>query len=271
MLLIMELREITKDQAYEVLYRNHYSLVMPRLTKVCLGVFINDEIVGAATLGWGTQPKLTINKLVPGLVTEDYYELGKFAMNEDMPKNSESQFLSLIIKWMKKNTDKLYLFTWADGIMGKPGYIYQASNFLYGGYRWSDVYLSSKGEKIHPRSARKFYDENSQMEGRHVNWLTTRYMLEKGLRHIRGRQFRYIYPLNRRAKKLLETSQFNWTTDYPKDTDLKWRDNTVKGSPQPLPGMPFIDRNVVEVNKRNVEMHSRGLGLLGLTQDDDVG
>ena len=43
-------------------------------------------------------------------------------MSEDMPRNSESQMLSQTIKWIKNNCpDIKVLFTWADGMVGKPG------------------------------------------------------------------------------------------------------------------------------------------------------
>ena len=157
----MHIQEITKELAYPLLADNHYSPVMPRLTKHYLGVFQCEELVGVLTLGWGTQPKGTINKLFPGLGTESYYEIGKMAMLEEMPRNSESQMLSLAIKWMKKNTTKDYLFTWADGMVGKAGYVYQAANFFYGGFVWSDIYIGPDGEKIHPRSSKQLLIELS--------------------------------------------------------------------------------------------------------------
>ena len=60
-------------------------------------------LVGVLTLGWGTQPKGTINKLFKGLGSEDYYEIGKMCMLEEMPRNSETQMLSKTIKWLKEN------------------------------------------------------------------------------------------------------------------------------------------------------------------------
>ena len=71
-------------------------------------------------------------------------------MLPEMPKNSESQMLSAVIKWMKINLpEKLFLYTWADGIVGKCGYVYQSANFLYGGFIWTDIYIGPDGEKIH--------------------------------------------------------------------------------------------------------------------------
>ena len=47
------------------------------MTKHFLGCYVDENLVGVLTLGWGTQPKATINKLFDGLGTEDYYEIGK--------------------------------------------------------------------------------------------------------------------------------------------------------------------------------------------------
>ena len=49
----MILKEVNKDLAYPILFRNHYSPVMPRLTKHYLGCFVGDKMEGAVTLGWG--------------------------------------------------------------------------------------------------------------------------------------------------------------------------------------------------------------------------
>ena len=68
-----------------------------------MGCFYKDELVGVLTLGWGTQPLQTIKKLFPNLVSEDYYEIGKMCMDDKMPRNSESQMISSVVRWMKKN------------------------------------------------------------------------------------------------------------------------------------------------------------------------
>ena len=109
------------------------------------------------------------NQFAVGLIncldTKDYYEIGKMCMKPEMPKNSESQMLSGVINWMKKHCpEKKFLYTWADGIMGKPGYVYQAANFLYGGFIWTQIYISDKGEKIHPRSSKRLCLENYEFD-----------------------------------------------------------------------------------------------------------
>ena len=97
------IKEIDKTIAIEFIQERHYSKVLPRLTKHWLGCFYKDELVGVLTLGWGTQPLQTIKKLFPNLKSEDYYEIGKMCMDEKMPRNSESQMISSVVRWMKQN------------------------------------------------------------------------------------------------------------------------------------------------------------------------
>ena len=76
----------------------------------------------------------TIKKMFPSLNTNDYLEIGRMCINNDFKTNTESQMLSKTMKYVKKNMPEIKLvFTWANGLLGKVGTVYQASNFLYGG------------------------------------------------------------------------------------------------------------------------------------------
>ena len=262
-----KINEISRSYATDFVQSLHYSKIMPKLTKHFLGCYLENELVGVLTLGWGTQPKATIAKLFDGLDTKDYYEIGKMCMKEEMPKNSESQMISAVVKWMKVNTpERQFLYTWADGIMGKPGYVYQAANFLYGGFIWTQIYISDKGEKIHPRSSRRLCDENVQFKldrepdffvgkkGERIYWLTQDFLDHKGISKIHGKQFRYILPLNKKARKLLKKSNVEWGLNYPKEKDLIWDKSTKEGK-KLLEGMPYIDSNMTEFNSNNVNAH----------------
>ena len=257
---------VTRKDATNFVQSRHYSKVMPKLTKHYLGCFLADDLVAVVTLGWGTQPKQTIRKLFDGLDTDDYFEIGKMCMDAKMPCNSESQMLSAVAGWIKQQCpEKQYLYTWADGIMGKPGYVYQASNFLYGGFIWTDIYISADGEKIHPRSTGTMLEENVEFKmkrdpaffaGREPRlfWLTADYLDHKDIRKIAGKQFRYILPLNKKARRHLKKSKVSWGTNYPKDNDLVWRDKSILGT-EILQDMPFINGDVTAFNSKNVNAH----------------
>jgi len=148
-------------------------------------------------------------------------------MDDAMPRNSETQMMSATIKWMKQNTPNVsYLYTWADGIVGKPGYVYQAGNFLYGGFIWSDVYVTEEGEKVHFRTIqRKMKKEMGREDTKYGPRPNDAKMGELGFSRVFGKQFRYIYPLTKKARKYLKGPQSNmdWTLPYPKDADLQWK------------------------------------------------
>jgi hypothetical protein len=255
-----EIKEIEKNLAIDFVQERHYSKVMPRLTKHWLGCYLEEELVGVVTLGWGTQPLQTIKKLFPQLKSEDYYEIGKMCMDDSMPRNSESQMLAQVVRWMKNNLpEKKFLYTWADGIVGKAGYVYQASNFYYGGFIWTDIYISPTGEKIHPRSSKELLKENAEFVGKEkLFWMTPDFMAVKGIRRIRGKQFRYIFPLNKKSKKILEEdSTVIWGRDYPKENDLLWKEQIGKGNYIFLNEKPRMDLSIVEYNKKNVNAHKK--------------
>ena len=74
--------------------------------------------------------------------------------------------------------------------------------------------------------------------------------------------FRYIYPLNKKAKKMLKKSpEIDWKIGsgiYPKDKDLKWKQMVARKKYEDLDGIPNWDLSVVEYNKKNVNAHKKG-------------
>ena len=258
-----EVKEIHKVNAIDFVQNFHYSPVMPKLTKHFLGFYLDGDLKGVLTLGWGTQPRQTINKMFPGLESKDYYEIGKMCMDEEMPRNSESQMISATIKWMKKNKpDCLFLYTMADGIMGKCGYVYQASNFYFGEKYWTQVYLMENGEKLHPRSTKELCRENAEFSGREkIFWMTRDFMKHKGIRAVVGYMFRYIYPLNKKAKYLMKNgSTLNWSLNYPKEADLQWMDVTDKHNKKYIDKPAFTFENA-KYNLKNITAHKENADL----------
>lgn len=219
-----EIKEISKNEALEMIKKYHYSNTLPKINKHYIGFYFNKQLVGVVTLGWGTRPRHTIQKLFPNLDTKDYYEIGRMCMNDDMPRNSESQMLSQLIKYIKNNyTEIKILFTWADGLLGKPGYVYQASNFLYAGENWGEMYLKD-GVKIHPRQMKMFLSPDDKR-------ITVRPTLEElneyGIQHVKGKQYKYIYFIKDRQLEVECT--YRLTRKYPKLNDLEWKIKNSNG------------------------------------------
>ena len=78
----MEIKPIHKNTAIPFIQQYHYSKILPRLTKWYLGYYEGDSLVGVITLGWGTQPLQTIQKIFykDDVITTDYFEIGKMEL-----------------------------------------------------------------------------------------------------------------------------------------------------------------------------------------------
>ena len=234
--MLINITPINKDIAISFIQLYHYSKIMPKLTKHYLGVFKDNEIIGVITLGWGTQPKQTLHKIFYNhkeiLDTKDYFEIGKMCF---IPKvnnsNIGSQIMSKLIKYCKNNLSIQFLYTLADGIMGKCGYIYQASNFIYIGKFKTSVYLDRiTGEKIHPRSAKLLLEENAKYSNKEkVFWLEHNFCEYKNIDKINGLMFRYILPLSDKGDKILKSYNEYSNLKHPKDVDLKYERRVENG------------------------------------------
>lgn len=153
------IKEISKEDALRMIRKYHYSNTLPKINKYFLGFFLDKELVGVVTLGWGTRPR-----------------------------NSESQMLSQLVKWIHRNIPGLkILFTWADGMVGKVGYVYQASNFIYAGYSDGEMYMKD-GVKIHVRQMKSFLVPGGQKDSRITVRPTMEQMKKYGILHFKGKQ-----------------------------------------------------------------------------------
>ena len=85
-------------------------------------------------------------------------------------------------------------------------------------------------------------------------------MTERGIKKIEGYMFRYIFPLNKKAQKLLKKSNMEWTRKYPKDHNLKWFDKTSR--PKFEIEQPHFTYDSVLHNARNID--GGGASLRGI-------
>lgn len=246
---------LPKSTTYAFVQKHHYSQVLPRLTKICLGCRDDTgKLAAVCTLGYGVRPVHTIAKAFPGLGVKDYYEIGKLCLRDDMPKNSESWFLSRIVKWVKSEyPDIKLIYTWADGMLGKPGYIYQAANFFYGGYIVTETYLDGDGNRVHPRSMQGISEEAGSGKRNSRALSVTESM---GYTKYWGKQFRYVYPLCdvKEWAAISSSSQFEWRRNsYPKSADCTWEIQTSSGR-ESISSFPFTSYKYGKHNKQQSSM-----------------
>jgi hypothetical protein len=84
-----------------------------------------------------------------------YIEFSRMYLIQDLPKNSESQFIGNCLKSLKKKYPTyLGVVTWADLNRGHNGIIYKASNFAFDGMSRSVKKYQGKNKKtIYERTA----------------------------------------------------------------------------------------------------------------------
>jgi len=240
---------IPYDQAVRLIKHYHYAKIMPRITRFCVGGVNKNRLVAVCTLGYGVRPLHTIRKCFPDLGVEDYLEVGRLCLSDELPRNTESFFIAGVINLIKKNYKNVkVLYSWSDGIIGKPGYVYQASNFYYGGYIWTEMYLDKNGIRVHPRTLQGISIGEKTGKFKSRSYEVAKKM---GLVKYFGKQFRYVYPMcsKKQWKKLLKTSPFKWErSGYPKTKDCVWKVQTEKGKRIDCGKPPFV--NIEHIVKR---------------------
>ena len=109
---------------------------------VCFAMFIDGELVGGSVLGKPRHEKKYKNCI----------DIRRMALLDKSPCNSESWFLSQIIKWCASNTNYNYVLSYSDKTVGHNGTIYKAANFKSIGETTPTKFVEWKGKVYHPRS-----------------------------------------------------------------------------------------------------------------------
>lgn len=130
---------------------HHYLGTFPGGTHLALGAFLGHRLVGAVTLGVGPSQ---VYRLVEGAVPTDCLALTRFCLVDELPANSESRILGLLLKSLRKETTVKFVVAYADSAQGHVGIIYQASNWLYTGVSQATPLYSFGGQA--PRHSRSF-------------------------------------------------------------------------------------------------------------------
>ena len=212
--------QVNSSKAYQFMCMYHYSHRGFKAAKINLGIFQkeNNKLVGVLQWGRAAVHNIKLSRYVKEKINiDEYLELNRFAMADSEGKNSESQAISLGIKWLKKNRpDIRLLVSYSGRIEGNYGYIYQATNWEYLGYFISDAFWEIDGQEYHNTTIayryKKFNNKNMSL----IDFLCDTY---HNVSHYDSKQFIYIIRLD---KKLTPATQIlpypKPSTDYPIQT-----------------------------------------------------
>jgi hypothetical protein len=206
----IEIKEIPSKLANDLVCKNHYSRTVAQGVQFHIGIFYENILYGVAQFGYGIRPADTC-KWVKNTEPNEYLELNRLWMSDELGMNSESKSISLCLKYIKlKKPELKWIISFADGMMGKVGTIYQATNFTYTGFRKDGgIWMTKDGERLHNVSL--WHKHGSQ----------SRDLLESiygtPLYKVFGGQYRYFYFYDKKFKKDLTIP----VLPYPKHSDLK--------------------------------------------------
>lgn len=243
----LEVRRIDYRTAKRFIARHHVDVVMPPTTYLALGALRQGKLVGVAAWGHGANKEKSIRAIFPRVKGCEFFELGRFCMRDEEPKNAESHFLAQCVEYIRWNRPEIkVLLTYADGRLGKVGYIYQASNWWYAGALWTRFYLTRDGRMLPPR-----YLGCRRLEDR-------RLLRRLGIRRVRAKLLRYVCLLGtaKDVKRLIASAVVPVSKVYPKRVDLVWyagegsrvshRPPRLKGRFDPCHPLTKTDRILIE-------------------------
>jgi hypothetical protein len=155
----LEVRPIPILAVRRLVERYHYLHSLPGGTRLAFGVFLSSRLLGTLTLGVGP---LNAYSLVEGATPDNCLTLTRLWLSDLLPRNSESRFLGVVLRALKRHTNLKFLVTYADPAQGHLGIIYQATGWLYTGLSEAmPLYEVGDGKLRHSRSLSHAYGTHS--------------------------------------------------------------------------------------------------------------
>ena len=134
----------------------HYSKSINGMkSSYCFGLFFDGVMIGAMIYG---EMAMFNQWKKYGDKCSDVIELRRLCCIDDTPKNTESRFIGLTLKWLKKNTGIKTVISYADPNHGHTGTIYKASNFKSIGTSSPGRVIVWNGRTYHDKTIRCKYN-----------------------------------------------------------------------------------------------------------------
>ena len=222
----------------------HYSGVGFKKAILNLGVFRKEDnkLVGVLQWGCSFQENIRLDRYVKESIEKnEYLELNRFSMADSEGKNSESQAISLGIKWIRQNMPHIKLLvSYAGRKEGNYGYIYQATNWEYLGYFISEGFWYVDGEERHLAT---LWNRCKKHGNPDLTFLPALCEMYQDIRKTWTKQFIYIMRLN---KKLTPASPI---LPYPKlatDFPIKIKEHIYKQNDEIFNNYNQKEKNIVD-------------------------
>ena len=203
----IEVKSISYNECKEWLLYKHYAKRMCSIS-YAFGLFIDGVCEGICTFGKPPSPPLC-NGVCGVEFSSFVYELNRLVVNDGLPKNTLSRFVSECLRKLPE----LVIVSYADTAMNHNGYIYQATNWIYTGLsdkrsEWRKKNSNTHSKSICDKYTNEFMRESDDFE-----------MIERPRKH------RYVY-FTKHKKKWIKRLNYK-IEPYPKGENKRY-DATYK-------------------------------------------
>lgn len=149
--------------ANEFVKKHHYSGKVVNLSNLHFGAFLDNQLHGVMSYG-PPMDKRNVLKLVEtenkgfNQKWNEMLELNRMAFDDYLPKYSESRWIAISIKLIKKNAPQIkWILSYSDATQCGDGTIYRASGFkLTQINKNSTIYKLANGEIVAKRGDSKY-------------------------------------------------------------------------------------------------------------------
>lgn len=223
-LAFLSVRLITNKDARAIVVRQHYMKTWPQGAKISFGVFYNGRCDGVLVFGKSTGTRARVEKVARGLDDDQFIEMQRMWIRDNLGHNTESFVLAQVMKLLKAQTNLRLVITHAGGCKNDCGIVYQSSAWLYfGAEKCDDFYLTDAGQYRNIIAAMRF--------GR----VTAAGKTNQEIGHelfgpgaiVDAWRYHYAYPLDKGLRRKLQSL----TMPYPKTSaDYRFNQEWIKGA-----------------------------------------
>jgi len=143
-----KVQKIKNQECKEWFLHKHYAKRIPSIS-YAFGLYENNSLLGICSYGRPVAHTL-IKHAFNGHYQDNFLELNRLVVNDNLPKNSLSFFVSATLKQLPS---PVVVVSYADTSLNHHGYIYQATNFIYTGLSAKRTDYKIKGmEHLHSAS-----------------------------------------------------------------------------------------------------------------------
>lgn len=219
-------KAITRTKAVEYCKLHPHDSALPHSSKYYFALYINRQFMGLSVWGYGILPKQTPKTYFgeAGKI-QDYLELCRFfLLNDLVPDNTASKFLSVTHRLIKKHTKVKWLLTYSAGFQGMIGTVYKASGYEYFGKKECNgfCYIPSKNCLIHSVAIYHKWHIMDFFRGNIKGLSKVSELVGEKVYRYCGYNFVYIYWLcdNGEKERLMQFCRHK-KQSYPSESELK--------------------------------------------------